>query len=117
VGDRANIHVIADGETEGVWLYTHWKGYKIHQILKTALIRGRERWDDSQYLARIIFCEMIKDNIMGLTGYGISSQIHDNDRAIIHVYSDKQTILIKDKLRTFEEFITEDYAEEDDIIK
>lgn len=105
MGDRANIHVIAGGEAEGVWLYTHWDGYKIKEVLKAALIRGESRWDDSQYLTRIIFCEMIKDDVMGSIGYGISSIEHDNGREILHVYPDKQEVIIGEEIISFENFI------------
>lgn len=62
MGDRANIVVKCDDEQ--VVFYTHWSGYRIANILANALRRGRGRWNDFQYLNRIIFCEMIKDDVM-----------------------------------------------------
>ena len=78
---------------------------KIKEVLKAALIRGESRWDDSQYFTRIIFCDMIKDDVMGSIGYGISSIEHDNGREILHVYPDKQEVIIGEEIISFENFI------------
>lgn len=83
MGDRANVYV-KDGES-GTYLYTHWSGTELPQILATALRRGRGRWDDGQYLARIIFCQMIKGAESEATGYGISANVVDGDDRIIVV--------------------------------
>jgi len=73
MGDRGNI-IVEDGKSK-VYLYTHWGGSELKEILMSALKRGKERWTDGQYLARIIFCEMVKGDEKGLTGFGISSEI------------------------------------------
>lgn len=79
MGDRANI--VVDGQyTDPVFLYTHWCGYAVPGILQAALKRGRGRWGDTSYLTRIIFCDLIGDNTEGLTGFGISTRITDNER-------------------------------------
>jgi len=59
VGERGNI-IVQDGE-DRVYLYTHWGGAEIGQVLQRALAK-RWRWDDAQYLARIIFDERLLDN-------------------------------------------------------
>jgi hypothetical protein len=86
MGERGNIVV------DGVYLYTHWKGHKLKSILKSALTRGRSRWDDPPYLARIIFCEMIGNEQDGLTGYGISTSMQDNNHNPLEVDIDKQVV-------------------------
>lgn len=98
MGDRGNIKV---GK---VYLYTHWGGSEIKNILKTALIRGKERWNDESYLTRIIFCEMIKSDVMGTTGYGISTEVIDNEHDILEVDCDKQEV----NGISFKEFIGEE---------
>ncbi len=103
MGDRANIQVITSGEE--VFLYTHWGGHKIECILKAALERARDRWDDPQYLARIIFCEMIQDDVMGLTGFGISSKVGDGDNHIIKVNVDKQIVTTSIGELPFKDFV------------
>lgn len=68
MGDRANV-VIKDGD-EAVCLYTHWNGTALPEVLRKAMTRGQQRWDDSSYLARIIFCDMVEGKERELTGFG-----------------------------------------------
>lgn len=70
MGDRRNIIVEFD-EKHSVALYSHWDGSTMREVLARALSRGRSRWTDDAYLARIIFCEMVAGEEMGETGYGI----------------------------------------------
>ena len=100
MGDRGNI--IVKGNNEEIYLYTHWGGSELREILRSALRRGKNRWDDYHYLNRIIFCEMIKDDVLGLIGFGISSEMQDGG-ADIHVDVDSQKV----DGTTFEEFIKE----------
>lgn len=46
----------------------------MREVVKSALIRGKERWDDPNYLNRIIFSELISDDVKGLTNYGLMSE-------------------------------------------
>ena len=105
MGDRANIEMIYNDGNK-VYFYTHWGGYNLPEILKSAMIRGENRWNDEPYLARIIFSEMIKDNILDETGYGISTYICDNEHPIISVNCFKQIISIGNVVEwSFEDFI------------
>jgi hypothetical protein len=94
-----------------VYLYSHWGGDEINQTLARALDRGRPRWNDSSYLNRIIFSEMIKDNILRETGFGIDTALHgDTSYPVPCLNCDTQTITwenTKAKLPnyTFEEFV------------
>ena len=88
MGERNYIFLVNDG----IYLYSHWDGKEdLIQVLKSALIRGRDRWTDRQYLNRIIFSEMIKDDVLGLTGYGLSSDIHDG-QVVLNVDVNKQEV-------------------------
>lgn len=78
MGDRGNI-VIKQKDDDLIFLYTHWGGHDIKETLSKALARGRDRWDDESYLARIIFEEMISVDRNGSTGFGISTYPPDND--------------------------------------
>jgi len=76
MGERNNINLMNDG----IYLYSHWEDKEsLKEILKQALIRGKDRWKDRQYLNRIIFSEMIKNNVLDNTGYGLSSELYDGD--------------------------------------
>jgi hypothetical protein len=91
MGDRANIEV-REGENS-VYLYSHWTGSEMPEVLRRALHRGEERWRDSSYLARIIICEMVAGYEMELTGFGISStEIGASKHLLVNV--DKQTVAI-----------------------
>lgn len=111
MGDRANIEMKS---TEGsIYLYTHWNGSGLPLTLKNALSREK-RWDDEAYLTRIIFCEMVKGEEQGETGYGISLQIQDNEHPLVVVDTDSQTVGIGGHTWTFGEYIE---SSNDQIIK
>jgi len=100
MGSRRNIKLIYELDTK-LFFYTHWDGEELESVLKNALIRGKTRWDDKDYLARIIFSEMIKDDIEGTTGYGIAPYECDPQYETIVVNLEKQTV----NNLSFEEFI------------
>jgi hypothetical protein len=94
MGDHGNI-VVQESTEHRVYLYGHWSGYDMPEILRAALVRGNGRWNDPQYLARIIFCELVKNDPNGTTGYGISARVHDNEYPIIVVDCEKQEIRLE----------------------
>lgn len=91
MGDRANV-VVKDGDST-VWLYTHNEGSDLPGVLRESLQRGKERWHDGPYLARIIFDDMTRGD-QELTGFGISSVPGDGDNRILLVNVDTQTVTI-----------------------
>ena len=99
MGDRGNIKV---GD---IYLYTHWRGSRITNILKCALVKGKSRWDNEAYLTRIIFCELMKGEEDGIIGYGISTDILDNQREILEVDCKNQLIKFGKINMSFEEYI------------
>jgi hypothetical protein len=115
MGDRANILVKKSEkkEEEQVCFYTHWAGTELPATLRSALIRGRGRWDDFQYLTRIIFCEMLKqggEDLDGLTGYGISQVPYDGDDRIITVIFNSQEIVLGNNKYSYEEYVASERA-------
>src|SRR3990172_3219388 len=101
MGDRANVFVPQNSPNDvdgGIFLYTHWGGSTLPLVVRDALKRGESRWDDEPYLTRIIFSEMIKENVRELTGYGISTYVPDNEHPIIEVDSSKQTVRFLDQV-------------------
>lgn len=87
MGDRANVYVKED-ETSGVYLYTHWGGHDLPETVRLALDsdQGRNRANDNQYLARIIFCRMVgPGNLSREDGFGISANMGDNEHPVIVV--------------------------------
>ena len=94
MGNRGNIKI------DDVYLYTHWKGSMTEQIVTAALRRSRDRWDDSAYLTRIIFCELIieddfHDTIAELNdtiGYGISTHRIETNYPDVIINTEDQTV-------------------------
>jgi len=118
MGDRGQVHILNKfpSHSPGVWLYTHWGATELPMIVQRAMKR-RLRWDDDCYLARIIFCEMIADDINGELGFGIDTDRHGDSWRAIHIDTELQKITIEDGFEddnygyeenewTFEEYIT-----------
>lgn len=82
MGDRGNI-VLHDKGAK-IYLYTHWSGSNIQEVLKRALIKGRGRWGDPDYLHRVIFQELIGKNT-DVTGFGLSTRLGDNEHPLLNV--------------------------------
>lgn len=96
MGDRGNIFFV-DSELDdtlwnGIYMYSHWGGSFLPSQVQHALARGRGRWGDSQYLARIVFGELVADDVLGETGFGLSTVIGDNGHPIIRVNDVDQTV-------------------------
>lgn len=91
MGDRGNVYVRRDAE-HGVYLYTHWCGSELPATVGEALRKGKSRWNDPSYLARIIFCEMIRGDRDDLAGFGISDMLEDNEHPIVVVDVEYQRI-------------------------
>jgi hypothetical protein len=104
MGDRANVHVIENEKENGVYLYTHWCGTYLPLKLQEALAT-RWRWNDGQYLARIIFDVMTARTHGEETGYGISAHLGDGARRVLTVNIEKQTVSFEDKVWAFEEYL------------
>ena len=104
MGNRANIVVVEDDFR--VCLYTHWGAPELPDVLRAALIRGQERWMQASYLTRIIFSEMIKDRVLSLTGFGISSELEDGEDMVILVNVEDQTVHLGNRTFTFDDFVS-----------
>lgn len=120
MSDIGNVYVSSEySEREGVYLYSHWGGKHLPGVVQSAMRRGMDRWNDAQYLARILFCEMIKDDVMGTRDFGISSHKWSGDRPILVVDCVGQLIKLCEKdgdpfydstvLCTFREFVDAEY--------
>jgi len=117
MGGRAQIAVKHDKKL--VWLYTHWDGSEIYSTLAAALRRGRSRWDVCEYLTRVIFSQMVKDDWEAVTRFGIGVSMHgDVEHHVPVVDGEKQMITWRKapyccepfpKPVSFESFIEEHY--------
>lgn len=94
MGDRSNIAIVQN-ETERVYLYGHWMGNDSIQIVRDVLERY-DRWNDAPYLARMLFSEMIKNELDSSTGYGISTSVVDNEYPIIALDPERQLMWLEE---------------------
>ena len=109
MGDRGQVLI----KDEGVYLYTHWGASGLVDTVKNALAH-KERWDDPEYLARIIFCEMVgeADALAGSTGFGIGTEKHEDVWRVVIVNCADHKVIVEDNNKavfsgSFEEFIAE----------
>lgn len=116
MGDRRNIIVKADSEEYGIALYTHWTGSNALKDIAHALDRGRGRWDDPGYFARIMFDEMCKrESRSEITGFGIYP-LRDGQSPMESfpgydpvIDLDTSTVTVEGKSTPFSRFIIENY--------
>ena len=119
MGDRGNI-VLNYGSGRLIYLYTHWQGSHLSEILRAALSRGRSRWGDASYLARIVFSEMIGVEALEVTGFGLSPYLTDNehDLLVVDLVGSRVLLCEGENLKsvrrtwTFDEFVA---PESDDV--
>lgn len=99
MGDRANVAVkVGYGKKINepgacVVFYTHWSGSEVPGAVAAALTAGKDRWDDPPYLARVVF-DRVKGDDKGTTGYGIDTDLGDNEYPLLVVDPDTKTVLM-----------------------
>lgn len=92
MGDRANIAIEYENG-QRIYFYGHWSGADYAQALRRALAK-RWRWEDSAYLARIIWDEFCAaENHGQQTGFGIHPEICDNEHPILVVDVKHQRVI------------------------
>lgn len=109
MGDRGNIEIRQPREgASPIFLYTHWRGSYVNEILADALVKAQKggRLSDYTYCTRIIFQEMI-DGDDTTTSYGISvGSVDDNEHNIPLVEWTKDGLTINERY-TPQEWIDE----------
>lgn len=110
--NSAQVHILS--EYGSVYLYTHDHADTLVKDVHDVLSR-RLRWDDPDYLTRMIFCQMVcKDSWEDDKGYGIGTQFYMDVNVLITLDFKHQTVLISavdpgypKYTMTFEEFVEE----------
>lgn len=99
MGDRGNIVVRGQNGSE-VFLYAHWTGGAL-PITAQEVLRKNLRWSDAGYLARLMFCAMVResDDIGGELGYGISTQRLDYNHHDVVIDVEKQKVFFRDPVK------------------
>ena len=79
MGDRSQVAIKSDTNGSKVYLYGHWIGSDIYGAVARALVDVPGRHTDPEYLARAIFCRMVRaDDLLSETGYGIGTRAHSD---------------------------------------
>ena len=128
MGTRSQVFMV----NSGVYLYQHWDGYNLPLEVQEAL-KLKARWNDEEYLTRIIFETMLENakyegwddteesKLRHKTlSFGIGIQQHSDIEWLVEVNVETQTIKIRegyDQLAeiwngTFEQFLNIDASEE-----
>lgn len=95
MGDRGHITISGQHMDTPVVLYAHWEANRLPQILANALAR-EERWHDPEYLARIIFDELVGDDDSA-TGYGLGTSVHGDAWRIIDVDTEENEVSFREE--------------------
>ena len=89
MGDRNNIKITyTNGQS--IYLYSHWGGSELRDIVANAM-ETSGRVDDESYFARVLFSRMVTSggtrDIDSETGYGIAPYAPDQDynNKMVHV--------------------------------
>jgi len=109
MGDRGSVRV-REGDGPSVYLYTHWKGSELSEIVRRALASeaGRNRWNDAPYLTRIIFDELTRGEQGGETGYGISASQIETVTVDVNVATQTVTLASTGARLSFREYVNAD---------
>ena len=99
MGSRAQVKI----EDTGVFLYTHWGADELAEEVRETLSK-RWRWQDPEYLARIIFSGMIRGQEGGETGFGIGTSQHGDIEVLVTLNCQKQTVKVE---RIYEKELSE----------
>ena len=100
MGMRRNIALEFE-ENKKIYLYTHWNAEGLEDTLANSLQRAESRWDDSAYLARVIFSDMTANAGDELTGFGMSTVETSGDFPTLEVDLQAKTV----NGDTYEDFI------------
>ena len=101
MGDRGNVAIIQNTSKDRlhqVWVYTHWTGTDLPAMVREGIRAGRPRWNDSNYLTKIIIGRIIPgEDMLGETGYGIGCTLSDNEHTIIVVDIPNKRVFLIDE--------------------
>lgn len=91
--DSGQVEIV--GPYGRVYLYTHNNAAFLVNIVHDALSM-QQRWDDPDYLAKIIFCKMVPPEYWNNDfGFGIGTQLYADVNLLITVDTVKQEILLQ----------------------
>lgn len=72
MGDRAVVGFRENESSPTIFLYSHWAGSSMNELLAIALEKSRVRWEDNSYATRIAISQIIGDDWNQELGWGLS---------------------------------------------
>ena len=75
MGDRAVVGFKANPESPIIYLYSHWAGSEMDDLIAKALEKAEPRWTDSDYATRIVISQVIAEDWDSKLGWGISVDV------------------------------------------
>lgn len=90
MGDRGQVR-LKSRSLPDLYFYSHWGATDLPWVVAQGLERGKSRWGDDEYLNRIIFSEIIKNDVLGETGFGIGTILHGDVWKVVEIDHEKQT--------------------------
>ncbi len=117
MGDRRNVVLRFETKDElnlgmelpAIYLYVHWMGQELPEIVQRSIARAKDRWGDESYLARVIASDVFSAvGIEATTGAGLSLELQDTDYPgrEVEVFLGCDMVKIGTSLKTFENFIS-----------
>lgn len=92
MGDRATFVFEQGDANSAIYLYGHWAGDGMMNILASAIEISRPRWDDESYATRIVISQIIGNEWQEEMGWGISTYFCDSEHSVPIVNFQTQTI-------------------------
>ena len=87
-----------------VYLYTHNDAKSLLTIVHNTLSL-KVRWDDPDYLSRMLFCEMIPEQFWSSnSGYGIGTQLYADVELLVSLDTVNQKITLRSGSHEFSNF-------------
>lgn len=108
MGARCQVSIKEKESHTPVYLYSHWGSGSIKEDVRIALARN-QRWDDYEYLTRILFDGMKGTDTTSETGYGIGTGEHGDIDILVEILPGKK-VGIEGKVWTFDEYTKESFT-------
>jgi hypothetical protein len=83
MGDHATFVIEQDNDS-AIYIYGHWAGDGMLNEFAHAIAHAlpRIRMEDEVYTARMVFNYLTRDDVMGETGWGLSTYFCDSEHSV-----------------------------------
>lgn len=115
IKDSGQVEII--GPYGRIYLYTHDGANSLVNDVHNTLSM-RQRWDDADYLAKMVFCSMVPIECRNTDrGYGIGTQLYADVNLIITLDTTTQVVMLQSATdmhckfkMSFEKFVSEFFS-------